>query len=171
MFTTAHNKGYLCYCCCLSRSVKIPDTTSDANRATVATSWDKANSRLYSLLFFATSSSARLTVQSHRTAATSADGNGQAAWAALSARFDGRTQEARRACHRELFGLKHVAGGDPIDFFSKACELKLRLATLGETVSDDVYLDITLSGLTSAPEFHFIREMHYRTEFTSVDDL
>ena len=144
---------------------------SDANRATVATSWDKANSRLYSLLFFATSSSARLTVQSHRTAATSADGNGQAAWAALSARFDGRTQEARRACHRELFGLKHVAGDDPIDFFSKACELKLRLATLGETVSDDVYLDITLSGLTSAPEFHFIREMHYRTEFTSVDDL
>ena len=66
----------------------------DANQATVATSWDKANSRLYSLLFFATSSSARLTVQSHRTAATSADGNGQAAWAALSARFNGRTQES-----------------------------------------------------------------------------
>eukprot|EP00903_Cladosiphon_okamuranus_P015299 g14134.t1 len=133
--------------------------------------WDKANSRLYSLLFFATSSSARLTVQSHRTASTSADGNGQAAWEALNARFDGCTQEARRACHRELFNLKHVAGGDPIDFFSKACELKLRLATLGETVSDDVYLDITLSGLTSAPEFHFIREMHYRVEFQSVEDI
>ena len=28
-----------------------------------------------------------------------------------------------------------------------------------------------LSGLTSAPEFHFIREMHYRNEFTSVDCL
>eukprot|EP00903_Cladosiphon_okamuranus_P019283 g17724.t1 len=133
--------------------------------------WDKANSRLYSLLFFATSSSARLTVQSHRTATTTADGNGQAAWEALNARFDGCTQEARRACHRELFNLKHVAGGDPIDFFSKACELKLRLATLGEPVSDNVYLDITLSGLTSAPEFHFIREMHYREEFTSVEDV
>ncbi|CAB1113015.1 unnamed protein product [Ectocarpus sp. CCAP 1310/34] len=141
-----------------------------ATQADVA-AWDKANSRLYSLLFFATSSSARLTVQAHRNAGTSTDGNGQSAWAALNARFDACTQEARRACHRDLFGLKHVAGGDPIDFFSKACELRLRLETLGETVSDDVYLDITLSGLTSVPEFHFIREMHYRNEFTSVDDL
>ena len=141
-----------------------------ATQADVA-AWDAANSRLYSLLFFATSSSARLTVQAHRKATTSADGDGQKAWATLNARFDACTQEARRACHRELFNLKHVAGGDPIDFFSKACELKLRLKTLGETVSDDVYLDIALSGLTSAPEFHFIREMHYRTEFTSVDHL
>ena len=28
-----------------------------------------------------------------------------------------------------------------------------------------------LSGLTKAAEFNFIREMHYRTEFTSVDRL
>ena len=28
-----------------------------------------------------------------------------------------------------------------------------------------------LSDLTSAQEFHFIREMHYRNEFTSVDCL
>ena len=41
----------------------------------------------------------------------------------------------------------------------------------GERVSDEVYLDIMLSGLTSAPEFHLIREMYYRIEFTSVDCL
>ena len=40
-----------------------------------------------------------------------------------------------------------------------------------EEVSDEVYLDIMLSGLTKAPEFKFIRDMHYRTEFTSADRL
>ena len=38
-------------------------------------------------------------------------------------------------------------------------------------MSNEVYLDIMLSGLTKAPEFKFIREMHYRDEFTSVDRL
>ena len=93
------------------------------------------------------------------------------AWAALNARFGAHTEDARHACHKELFALTHVAGGDPVDFFSKGCEVKLRLETLGEKVSDEVYLDIMLSGLTSAPEFHFIREMHCRNEFTSVDCL
>ena len=93
-------------------------------------------------------------------AGTGAEGKGQLAWAALNARFDTHTQEARRDCHKELFALTNVAGGDLVDFFSKRCELKLGLETLGEKVSDEVYLDIMLSGLTSAPEFHFIREMH-----------
>ena len=115
--------------------------------------------------------SARITVQAHRKEGTSAECNGQLTWAALNARFDAHTQKARRACHKELFALTHVAGGDPVDYSSKGCELKLRLETLGEKVSDEVYLDIMLSGLTSAPEFHFIREMHYRNEFTSVDCL
>ena len=42
---------------------------------------------------------------------------------------------------------------------------------LREEVSDEVYQDILLNGLTAAPEFRFIREMHYRDEFTSVDHL
>lgn len=68
-----------------------------------------------------------------------------------------------------LFTLRHLTGGDPIDFFTKGLNLKLRLKGLGEEVSDDVLLDIILSGLTKAPEFKFIKEMHYRDEFTSVD--
>ena len=82
---------------------------------------------------------------------TSAEGNGRSTWAALNARFDAHTQDARHACHKEFFALTHVAGGDPVDFFSKGCEVKLRLETLGKKVSDDVYLNIMLSGLTSAP--------------------
>ena len=94
-----------------------PSATS-ANTEAVAT-WDKANGRLFSLLFFVTSGSAQLTVRTHEEAADSGMGDGTAAWKALNERFDAQTQEARRACHNELFGLRHLPGGDPIDFFTK----------------------------------------------------
>ena len=132
---------------------------------------EKADGRLYSLLFFATSGSAQLTVRAHEGRGTRPMGDGAAAWNALNERFDAQNQEARRACHNELFNLRHKAGGDPIDFFTKGWDLKLRLEVLGEEVSDEVYQDIMLNGLTAAPEFRFIREMHYRDEFTSVDHL
>ena len=106
------------------------------------------------------------TVLTHEEAA-----DGTAAWKALNERFDAHTQQARRTCHRELFGLRHLAGGDLIDFFTKGMDLKIRLQGLGEEVSKEVYLEIMLSGLTKAPELKFIREMHYREEFTSVDRL
>ena len=128
--------------------------------------WDQTNSRLFSVLFFVTSGSAHATVLSHEEAA-----DGTAAWKAFNESFDAHTQEARRACHRGLFGLRHLAGGYPIDFFTKAMDLTIRLQGLREEVSKEVYLDIMFSGLTRAPEFKFIREMHYREEFPSVDRL
>ena len=76
--------------------------------------WDQANSRLFSLLFFVTSGSAHATVLAHEEAA-----DGSAAWKALDERFDAHTREARRACHRNLFGLRRLAGGDPVNFFTK----------------------------------------------------
>ena len=63
-----------------------------------------------------------------------------------------------------------MTGGDPIDFFTKRIDLKIRLQSLGEEVSE-VYPEIMLSGLTKAPEYKFIRDMHYREELTSVDRL
>ncbi|CAB1097546.1 unnamed protein product [Ectocarpus sp. CCAP 1310/34] len=102
-----------------------PSATA-ANAEDVA-AWDKANGRLFSLLFFVTSGSAQLTVRTHEGAADSDMGDGTAAWRALNERFDAQTQEARRACHNELFNLRHLAGGDPIDFFTKGWDLKLRL--------------------------------------------
>ena len=125
----------------------------DSPAATLAdvTTWDKADSLLYSLVFFATTSSAWITVQAHSKAGTSAEANIQSAWAALNARFDAHTQEARFTCHKELSALTHAAGGDPVDFFFKVCELKLRPETLGEKISDEKYLDIILPGVTCAP--------------------
>ena len=90
-------------------------------------------------------------------------GDGAAAWNALNERFDAQ-KPGRSAClsHNELFNLRHKAGGDPINFFTKGWDVKLRLEVLGEEVSDEIYQDIMLNGLTAAPEFRFIREMHYR---------
>ena len=98
-------------------------------------------------------------------------GDGAAAWNALNERFDAQNQDAWGACHNEMFNLRHKAGGDPIDFFTKGWDNKLRLDVLGEEVSDEVYHGVMLNGLTAAPEFRFIREMLYRDEFTSVDHL
>lgn len=146
-----------------------PSGPSSTPAATAA--WDKANGRMYSLLFFTTSGSAQLTVRAHEGGGTRRMGDGAAAWKALNERFDAHNQEARRACHNELFNLRHLAGGDPIDFFTKGFDLKGRLKLLGEDVSENVFLDVMLTGLTKAPEFKFIREMHYRDEFTTVDKL
>ena len=66
-------------------------------------------------------------------------GDEAAAWNAFNERFDAQNQEARRACHNELFNLRHKAGEDPIDFLTKGWDLKLRLKVLGEEVSDEVY--------------------------------
>ena len=46
-------------------------------------------------------------------------GDGASAWNALNEHFDDQNQEARCACHNELFNVRHKAGGDPIDFFTK----------------------------------------------------
>ena len=76
--------------------------------------WNQANSRLFFLLLFITSGSAHATVLTHEEAA-----DGTAARKALNERFTAHTQESRRACHIEVFGLPHLVGGDPIDFFTK----------------------------------------------------
>ena len=64
-----------------------------------------------------------------------------------------------------------LAGGDPINFLTKRMDLKIRLQGLGRDVSNEVYLDIMLSGPTKAPEVKFSCKMHYREEFMSVDCL
>ena len=97
-----------------------PASTADA----VAV-WEKANGRLCSLLFFATSGSAQLTVRAHEGRGTRPMGDGAVAWNALNERFDAQNQETRRACHNELFNVRHKAGGDPIDFFTKGGTLSL----------------------------------------------
>ena len=70
-----------------------PATGANANAAG-ATAWTMLNSKLYSILFFATEGSANMTVkqfQARPQARQKADGVG--AWEALSVRFDGNTKE------------------------------------------------------------------------------
>ena len=87
-------------------------------------------------------------------------GDGAAAWNALNERFDAQNQEARRACHNEPFNLRHKAGGDPIDFFTKGWDLKLRLVVLGEEVSHEVYQD-------SYDAMTIRRDPHERVSYSS----
>ena len=108
-----------------------PATGANANAAG-ATAWTMFNSKLYSILFFATEGSANITVkqfQARPQARQKADGVG--AWEALSVRFDGNRREARRACREKLTHASMKSGEDPIDSFAKLDEQRLRLADMG----------------------------------------
>ena len=75
-------------------------TATDTNATEVAT-WHRNNARLYSLLFLATEGTACITVKRYKARpAAGSKADGVAAWAALSARYDGNTKEARRCVAR-----------------------------------------------------------------------
>ena len=136
-----------------------PATGANANAAG-ATAWTMFYSKLYSILFFATEGSANITVkqfQARPRARQKADGVG--AWEALSVRFDGNTKEARRACREKLTQASKKSGEDPIDFFAKLDEQRLRLADMGETLTDESYEDIILRALPK--EYDFVRQQSH----------
>lgn len=60
------------------------------------------NNRFYSILLFATSRSANITVRTHEGKTSGYLGYGAAAWKALKKGFDGHTKEARRTCWEQL---------------------------------------------------------------------
>ena len=64
-----------------------------ASTADAVAVWEKANGRLYSLLFFATSGSAQLTVRAHEGRGTRPMGDGAAAWNALNERLTPKTRK------------------------------------------------------------------------------
>ena len=77
--------------------------------------WCKTNGHLYSMLFFATKGPAHITVRVHEGTSTAGSlGDGAAAWAALSARFDGNTKETRRAYRESLLNTVMKPGEDPV---------------------------------------------------------
>ena len=136
-----------------------PATGANANAAG-ATAWTILNSKLYSILFFATEGSANITVkqfQARPQAHQKADVVG--AWEALSGRFDGNRKEARRACREKLTHASMKSGEDPIDFLAKLDEQRLRLADMGETLTDESYEDIILRALPK--EYDFVRQQSH----------
>lgn len=136
-------------------------TPSGSNDAEI-TEWNHNNNLFYSLLFFATSGSATITVKAYEGTAAGSLGDGAAAWAALSERFDGNTLEARRALREQLYSSQFKPGGDPTEFFAQMGDLNLRLADMGEQASDEVYMAVVLKALTEVGELRFIRDIHYR---------
>ena len=76
-----------------------------------------------------------------------AKADGVAAWAALSARYDGNTKEARRSCRENLLHASMKSGRDPTDFIAEVDDLRVRLEDLGEQVSDDLIEDVILRSL------------------------
>lgn len=123
--------------------------------------WKQNNGHLFSILFFATEGSAHLTVRTHEgTSAQGSLGDGAAAWAALSARFDANTKEARRACREQLLTTVMRPGADPADFFSRMDETRLRLKDMGEIFPDESYEDLLLRALPK--EYDFVRQTSHR---------
>ncbi|CAM9214918.1 unnamed protein product, partial [Ascophyllum nodosum] len=107
-----------------------------------------------------TEGSANITVkqfQARPQARQKADGVG--AWEALSVRFDGFTKEARRACREKLTHGSMKSGEDLIDFFARLDEQRLRLADMGETLTDEPYEDIILRALPK--EYDFVRQQSH----------
>ena len=78
----------------------ILDGTACPNEQGEREGWQKTNSDLFSILFFATEGSAF--VKEHEGKTTGVAGDGAVAWNALKERFDANTKEARRACRDKL---------------------------------------------------------------------
>ena len=137
-----------------------PPATGASANAAGATAWTMLNSKPYSILFFATEGSANITVkQFHPRPQARQKAGGAGAWEALSVRFDGNKKEARRACREKLTHASMKSPEDPVDFFAKLDEQRLRLADMGETLTDESYEDIILRGLPK--EYYFVRQQSH----------
>jgi len=135
----------------------ILDGTACPNEQGEREGWQKTNSDLFSILFFATEGSAFVTVKEHEGKTTGVAGDGAAAWNALKERFDANTKEARRACRDKLFNNPMKPGSDPVDYFATMDELQLRLKDFGEELIDDSYADVLLRSLPK--EYNFITQI------------
>ena len=142
-----------------------PPATGANAVAVGATALTMLNSKLYKILFFATEGSANITVEQFQARPqTRQKADGVGAWEALSVSFDGNTKEARRACREKLTRASMKSTEDPIDFFAKLDEQRLRLADMGETLTDESYEDIILRALPK--EYDFVwQQSHMNRNF------
>ena len=138
-----------------------PCPASTESNADGIDKWPKTNCHLYSILFFATKGSAHITARAHEGTSTAGSlGHGAAAWAALSARFDGNTEEARRACREILLNTVMKPEEGLADFFAKIDDTRLRLKYMGETFPDESYDDLLVRALTK--DYELIRQTSHR---------
>ena len=109
--------------------------------------WKKANSRLYSGLFFSTTGSAHIAVRAHSDERTPGSvGDGASAWKALQARLDGNTKKARRALRERPYALKMKPDEDPTEFIATKGDPRLRFEDMEENISDESHTDFLRHG-------------------------
>ena len=94
-------------------------------------------------------------------------GQGQAAWKALTEKYNGHTKEARRACHEKL--VKMEPGKDPDKFFSILDECRDLLQEMGQTVHNKRYEDIILRALPI--EYERVLTASYERRDFGLDDI
>ena len=101
--------------------------------ATEAATCHRNNTRLYSFLYLATEGSACITVKKYKTRpAAGSKADGVAVRAALSARYDSNTKQARRSCRKNLLLASMKNGWDPTDFIAEVDDLRVRFEHMGE---------------------------------------
>ena len=122
--------------------------------------WEHANEKLFSILFFTTERSAKNVVKKH-VGKTREDGvgNGQAAWNALEEKYNNHTKEARRAYHEKLHSTKMRSDDDPDDFMYIMDGFRECLEDMDQPVPDERYDDIILQVLPA--EYERVRTASY----------
>ena len=151
--------------------LKVLDGTPCPEEADVdrVNAWKKANTNIYSILYFHTEGSTNITVRAHVSTEVGCLGDGVAAWKALKERFDGNTKESRRACREKQFTTTMPSGGHPIDFISTMDDLQLRLSDMWEQILDDTHAHLMLNSFPK--EFAFIRQMHHRDRSFTLEQI
>ena len=146
-----------------------PKPTTAQNSPAVAT-WTRANENRFGVLFFTTERSAHNVVKKHM-GKTREDGvsNGETAWNALEKKYNGNTEEARRAYHDYLRNAKMKSGDDPGDFLYTMDGYRERLKDMGQPVPDERYEDIILRALSA--EYERVRTASYERRDFHLPDI
>ena len=115
---------------------------------------------LWSVLLLTTSGSANNAVKTFEgKRPEDGAGHGQlVAWKALTEKYNGHTNEARRACHEKVVNTKMEPGQDPDDLFLVLDECR-DLLEMGQTVHDERYVNIIHQALPL--EYQRVRTASY----------
>ena len=125
---------------------------------------------LWSVLLLTASRSANSTVKTFEGKRPEyGSGHGQLAWKALAVKYNGHTEEARRACHEKLVNTKMEPGQDPDDFVFVLDECRDLLEEMGHTVHDERYEGIILQALP--PKYERVRTARYERREVGLDDI
>ena len=109
--------------------------------------WRTANKRLGSVLYFATTGSAHITVKTHKGNVNRFPGRWGGSMKGPARPPQGQHKEARRALREHLHKNIKI-GEDPTDFIATMDNLRFSLKDIGKEISDESYTYLLLGALT-----------------------